>query len=332
MAYTQGDPISAADYNNFVGEPGAGANKATVAFASEAASANKVAAMYGVGFGKYGYGQTDVTLPNVSAGDTITSAHWDGLRDALANISQHQLGSIDNDIPPASVLNVGDVIQAHDGTAGTNDNFAQAITDLGGANTAGGATARFRVAATATDAGGTDTRSSTWTGTIDTDAVCTFSSADEARYFFNAGGKIKITVAHPNGANAQDTALRGVITDVGSVEFGAETVTTDGTGSPSVASNGYWDQTNGAGFTSIVDAVNAGAPYAAVDLQVDAAVSGTTTNGSNGNVVTLRVRIVGDAADTMATGTNVVVELVRSSNLTVAGFNPTVTFSDNLNT
>ena len=62
MTYAVGGIIQAADYNGFVGN-----TAVNVAYASDAAAQNKVAALIGVGYGTRGYGQTSTLLGDVTA-------------------------------------------------------------------------------------------------------------------------------------------------------------------------------------------------------------------------------------------------------------------------
>ena len=159
MAYIAGDTILDAHYNGFV---------------------TSVNAIWGTGTGVRGLGQSTV-LSSVSAGNTVTASQWATLLTRLKSISNHQ-GNNDN-ITVDSVTNPS----ATD-TIAIVANLATDIATLDTSAAAGTNAAGFGTPITATS-----TSSGNFTNTITHTQTFTFASADEMRYYFNAGGKIELS-------------------------------------------------------------------------------------------------------------------------------------------
>jgi hypothetical protein len=163
MAYSVGGLIEATDYNGFV---------------STTASAN-VNVTWGAGATDAGYGQT--ALSTVSAGGTVTATQWATLVNTISAMASHQGTTITARTAPVAgnVISILSAVSTDIGACFTNRANAAAngtqFTGWTGTNSKTGAT----------DAG-------TWTITF-TNTV-TFPSAAQARYFFNAGGRISIRV------------------------------------------------------------------------------------------------------------------------------------------
>jgi hypothetical protein len=207
MAYSSGGLIAATDYNTFVGT-------------SPSAVSNTLNTVWAVGNGQYGYGQTAVA--QISSTNTVTAAQWSSLINSMNSIRVHQTGT------GTGVLAV---------TAGATITYTAAIsTSLASAYT-GALTAATR-SAVSTAVGGTFTTA--WTN-ISTSATlarsiglkATFASADQARYFFNAGGQIKYNVSAAQNASTTArtneiialTGTLGGIATFGSTTSGGRTGT-----------------------------------------------------------------------------------------------------------
>jgi hypothetical protein len=169
MSYAIGNPVAASDYN---------------------ALFTTLASVYGVGSGDAGYGQTQYTLAAVAAGGKIGSAEWTALRDALAVCRQSQTGSVPSLVPPTAVLEAGDKVVAHESSSPSSNAY-----DLDSEVSAAYMN-RFTANSLATGSlsgASSATRSGSWGGDA-TDGIqlvfdVTWSSTDEARYFFNSGGE-----------------------------------------------------------------------------------------------------------------------------------------------
>tara|TARA_B110000503_G_scaffold29000_1_gene46434 strand:- start:3335 stop:4333 length:999 start_codon:yes stop_codon:yes gene_type:complete len=161
MAYTSGSTIAAADYNGFV--------------ANNADNVNKI---WSTGSGTDGYGETALTT--VSAAATITATQWATLNSKISAMASHQGTAITSRANP---------------TAGTTIAILTALgTDItsldanrGDAVASGAQTTTFSGASSKT----TNTGSADAAWTITFTHTVNFGGADAARYFFNAGGRIK---------------------------------------------------------------------------------------------------------------------------------------------
>lgn len=296
----------AADFNNFIGAPGAGANKALVAFASSAAATNKVAGLFGIGFGDRGYGQTNETLVNVVAGSgSSLSADWTAMRNAMNDMATHQ-GTSQTEMPPASELSVGELIEAHSGL--DLFDFANMISDIDNdrLNTDGG----LSLNTVATPTGGDSTRSTTWSGTINATATATFTDEDEARAFFNTGGSLTLLITHPNGSAQDDEWATTLSTAVGTYELKAISDIRSGNAGligTTSGEDGYYGLTTSAVLHYNGNDIGGGA-YSANDVTVTAQYTGATTNGAKGDVITFVVSIEDEhtgPVDSVSSGTKV---------------------------
>jgi hypothetical protein len=193
MTYSVGGLIQASDYNGFV-------NTATP-------NLNQI---WSTGSGNSGYGQTSLSAVNV--GDIIDDSSWSSLINTISSAAAHQGTAISAITPP----NVGDLIQ-----------FYSALqTNLNSVNTG-----RLNAAAVGTDITQTGTRTSNWGGAVGITAVTstitvTFSDSNQARYFFNAGGTVRITCSRSGGAGTpQDTAWTNLCNNIGTLVLPAVNTT-----------------------------------------------------------------------------------------------------------
>jgi hypothetical protein len=200
MAYAQFATIDAADFNTLVG-----GNPTT--------TANSLNATWATGGGTAGYGQTAVA--NVVAGTNIlASTQWASLVSNTASAASHQGSSITS----VSVPVAGGVI-AYNAAIPTN------LTTI--------YTNRLNALAQGSTTANTATRGTTWSQALTFTHTATFANGDAARYFFNAGGQIKMTVSHP-GSSGIDLLFNNLASNVGTVVMSAPT-----SGSISVAGTSY---------------------------------------------------------------------------------------------
>ena len=162
MTYTSGSLIVATDYNGFVNDT-AGAN---------------VNGIWATGATDKGYGQTAIST--VAATNTITAAQWASLVNNLASLGSHQGTAITSRAAPT----VGTTISI---LSAVNTDLTNCTTNRGNAAGSGSQYTGWT---------GTNSKTSSTTGafTITFTNTITFSSAAAARYFWNAGGLVKIQV------------------------------------------------------------------------------------------------------------------------------------------
>jgi len=200
MAYAQFATIDASDFNTLVG-----GNPTT--------TANTLNATWAVGGGSAGYGQTAVA--NVSVGGSIlASTQWASLVSNTASAASHQGSSITSVSTPVA----GGVITF---TAAIPTNLTTIYTNRLNAATQGSTTAN------------TATRATTWSNQLTFTHTATFANGNAARYFFNAGGQIKMTVSHPTGTGI-NLLFNNLASNVGTVVLSAPT-----SGSVSIAGTSY---------------------------------------------------------------------------------------------
>lgn len=171
----------------------------------------KIIEVIGAGYGTYGYGQT-IQSNSVVEGNIITSAQWDGLRYDLINILIHQ-----NGVTPSLIRVVkGDVIRQ--GAGDPLQEYDRAIQQA--------RLNRFLLAPSQSVVSVVTSRTytSSWSTNASMTAQVFFSSAEEARYFFNSGGKIRFSSLRTGGSvTAQNNAWSNVLANSGTIEFGADT-------------------------------------------------------------------------------------------------------------
>jgi hypothetical protein len=262
MTYTSGGLIQATDYNGFV---------------STTASAN-VNDIWGTGATDKGYGQT--ALATVSAGGTVTATQWASLVNTISAMASHQGTTITSRAAPV----VGDTITILNNL---NTDLTQLTTNRG--NAAASGTQFTGWTGTSSKTTGTGSGSASWTITF-THTV-TFASADAARYFFNAGGLIKIQFSKSSvGTEADDewndlaNTLCGAIFVSGGTSSQniagtnyTGTTKVGGTGTPSTlaANTGWFDLTTG--DTTIYQQYADTPPYTTQYIAVAAKSAGSGT-------------------------------------------------------
>lgn len=166
MTYSVGGLIEATDYNGFV-STNVGAN---------------VNATWGAGTSSAGYGQT--ALSTVAAGATVTATAWASLVNTIAAMANHQGTTITARSAPVT----GNTISV---LSAVNTDITNCYNNRGNAVAQGSQFTGW----TGTNSKTTSTGSGSSPWTITFTNTITFASADAVRYFFNAGGSIKIDVS-----------------------------------------------------------------------------------------------------------------------------------------
>lgn len=213
MAYSAGSTILDDDYNIFATGNASGTGDNGVA---------NVNTVWGPGTGVYGWGQTSPLSP-VTAGTTVTATQWAALINRCTAISNHTGQSITS----IAVPNIGTLIEAY-AALSTN------ITNLFSAG------ARNDASANGADSTSTDTTTSSWSTSATLVKTFTFASAAQMRYFFNAGGMIRLGLSRTGGTSSdQNTSWTTLLTNLGTL------VLTGANASKTIASVSY------TGFTKI---------------------------------------------------------------------------------
>lgn len=264
MTYIKGGIIQATDFNGFL---------------------TTVSNVYAVGHADRGYGQTAITQAAVAAGGIIQSTQWVHLINMIT-VCANQQGTSITSLPPTSVLGVGDVIKAHEQAAPSSNTYelANNVTLID--------TDRLNVSSTSLSVVTnllTVTRATSWTNSITGVVSALWSSEDNARYYFNSGGQIRLTGSQPSGSS-QDNAWQHTLSNgVGTIKLAAHATTNTGTitGGQSV---GYYELTDS--FQTIFTGSVAGSSsyFSGEVITVSAKrLNFVGTNGANGNGVQFQI-------------------------------------------
>jgi hypothetical protein len=329
MAYSVGGLIEATDYNGFVNT-----------------GANNVNAIWSTGSTDRGYGQTAITT--VSAGGVVTATQWASLVNTLASLGSHQGTTITSRTAPVA----GNVIAILSNVA-TDIN---ALTgSRGNAAASGTAIGTFTGAMSKTTATGSGQNA--WTITFA--QTVTFASADATRYFFNAGGIVRLLYSKTSTGTDHDPDWNTLAGQCGSINFtGRVNATTNtiagqaytgttrlngtgGTQTTLATTTGFYNLTAGGAATTIFQLNNATSPYTPEFIRTQVALNaagtvltfttvwsddgtsgaGTTANISGGTGVSSPATAIG-----AATAPTTLLNLIPPSttNLTASWGTPTI--------
>lgn len=266
MSYGQGLLIEAADFNTF---------------------RDAVDQVYGVGDGDTGYGQTSITLPTVAGGtvELIKSVEWTALRNAIATCASHQ-GTLVN-VPPSADLDVGKIVKAYDIDHGTY-NIPDAISDISANRLiadAGSLSTNFDSLVS--------TRGTSWSTSVSHIFTATFTTEDEARYYFNSGGSIDLRASRTGGsATPQNAAWTSLLTGIGTISMN-HGATTSSSGAGTGSAIGYYGLTGAYQTLYTANYTGGSTAYSAnsytVEARVDDGVVPGGANNDNGRFLRFRV-------------------------------------------
>ena len=234
----------------------------------------------GTGSGNSGYGQT-LTSAQVSTGNTVTAAQMDNLRTDINKANTHQSGSGAN----IGNIAVGQVIGAD--ASGTSVGSLTQTTE--GYNDYDAAVTLITTNKFLLDSGqgslenissASSSRTTNWSNEIQHVFTIDFGTANNARFFFNSGSDIRISLSQTGGSGSKTTSWRNLLSGMGTVKINHTTTTV--TGSASTNATGWYDMTTSY-KTLVTDAVGGGGVYAENNL----IIQGRRNSGST----TLQVRI-----------------------------------------
>jgi hypothetical protein len=310
MSYAQNGLIEATDFNTLVG-----ANPET--------AANKLNTTWAIGGTTAGYGQTAVS--QVSAGGTvIATGQWNALVANTASAASHSGSSITSVTAP---------------TSGGTVTYLSAIPT----NLTTIYTNRRNAASQGSTITNTTTRATSWQNGITFTHTVTFASGDAARYFFNAGGQIKMTASHPTGTGinllfsdlASDTGTvtmsapnSGTIS-IASTNYSGITKIGGGGNSPTIDANkGYFalSTSNATAFTQLADSGPSG--YLSSFIRYICKSNGAQlSNGDTGSVITIYSvwdEIPNDLVASAGSGVTCTVQLPETTNLSASWGTPSI--------
>jgi hypothetical protein len=301
MTYVSGGLIQRDDYNTFATGNADGTANHSVA---------NINTVWGVGNGDKGYGQSTV-LTAVNAGDLVTATQWSTMIARLNSILTHQAGSGSGITSPVS----GDVIAI---LSTLSTNVTNAYNNRANFNSTRGTPSTTNYDATWNSASPT---------TFQQVRTVTFASADQARYFFNAGGRIGIALSVPAGGtdNSKESSWSSLLgTGIGTLSLDFTTSTRSGTGftlTTNGSASGFWDLTGT--DKTLIRLTDTTAAYTSNYVNIAAKISGATgSNGGLGSVITFTIDYNDGATDTFNDGINmtmraaVVITPPETTNLT----------------
>jgi len=260
MTYSTGGLIQASDFNGF------------------ASSLNDV---WGTGSGDSGWGQT--AIPTVSSNGTVTATNWATLINNLSTAA----GQTNTGLTVRTAPVAGNIISP----------FINLGTDIANVGTNRG-NARFTGSSINSWSGTVSKTTSTVEGpshnwALTWDHTITFPSANQARYFWNAGGLVQIIMSKTSTGLANDASWNSFISNMGtfylsgrvnnaSQSIGGQTFTGFtrylGTGTPTVfnSTTGWWQLPPNIGYSLLWSIYN-NAPYSLEQVIISAGIQGTST-------------------------------------------------------
>ena len=265
MTYTIGGLIQAADYNTFTTTAG-GLND-----------------IWATGTSDKGWGQTAFTSASVAG--TVTATQWASLVNNLASSGSQTATTLTSRSAPTVGSTIGIL-------AALSTDIASCITNRGNAAAAGTEYGTFSGTTSKTTTTGTGTNA--WTITFT--HVVTFADANSARYFWNAGGLVRLQYGKSSTGLDSDPDWNTFAGKVGSIYISgrvagaAQTIAgqsytgttrlggTGGTQTTLATTTGWYTLTAGAGATTLLNLADTVSPYTGDTIITTAAVNaGSTT-------------------------------------------------------
>lgn len=301
MSYTVGGLIEATDYNGFV-----------------ATSANNINAIWGTGSGDKGWGQT--AIAQVSVGGTVTATQWATLVANLATAGQQTGSTLTSRTQPVA----GNTISI---LANVATDINTITLNRGNAVAQGTANGTF----TGTTSKTTATGSGTAAWTITFTHTVTFADANSARYFFNAGGLVKLMYGKSSTGTDHDPDWNTLAGQCGNIFLGGYVNSqaaniagtsytgttriggTGGTQTTLATTTGFYQLTTTA--TTIFQLNNTTAPYTPEYIRTTAAVNANASP----TVLTLTTTWVDDGSAVAGATSNITGGTAVSSPATAIG-------------
>jgi hypothetical protein len=235
-----------------------------------------VAALIGIGYACRGYGLTCTCIPSAPVGQPITASTWSALYNAIGILNTYTGSGL---TIPATV-STGNLIQAQDGS-GSRANLPVVISTLD----TNRLTASISQITTTSEL--TSVRTTAWTTTVTHQFTMTFTSEDQARYFFNTGGKVYLSASRTGGSTTNiNSSMTDLLNSMGTIQVGANTTSYTGSGGTTY-NLGYYNLTTS--FQTLFTHYGTTYGYSSISYIVQAQTNGPIgTTGGNGNIVTVQ--------------------------------------------
>ena len=247
---------------------------------------NKIVTILGNGSGNSGYGQqARINSVAVAEGTKVTINEWANLRFDIINAYKH----INGVHPTTAQVAEGNTIRytaTFTPDTGTLDVPQKQYDDWVNTIT----TTRFGVAGG--ESGTTSAVSQSRTGAWISQCTCTiqfnWANSNQARYWFNSGGKIRVSASRSGGgAQPQNTAWTSLLSSAGTQSFGGAVPNVSLVTSPNDGTN--WYRTTST-FQTYYTAT-ASSPYGSNNYQLQARCVGVASN-SSGTAASGEIRVV----------------------------------------
>lgn len=255
-------------------------------------SVRQLGSFFGIGYGDWGYQQTSPALTAPIAGANIIASTWNNVSAAVKKCADHQ-GSSATLNPPITEFDVGDAIKAYTAPANTAYSFSRMIGTL--SKTRHNAAAGAMTVYLPTTYGLRLTYSgASWGSGVTNGLRCvarySFTNEEEARKFFNTGGELRISIAHPNTSTVQNSNWNALCAAVGTIKIGANSTVVTGSVGSSMGI-GYYQCTTS--IQTVFDGTNIGTgAYTANDLIVSiTSINAPGTNGGRGYQLNVTVQL-----------------------------------------
>jgi len=232
MTYSTGSLIIDDDYNIFATGNAAGTGDTSVA---------NINTILGTGTGDKGYGQGSL-LTAVTAGNTVQAVDWANMIARNTLLANHQSTSITAISSPSA----GNTVEAY---AALSANITATFNNRNNADANG------------TDAVTTTSSSASWNNSSTVSKTFTWGSATQLRYWFNAGGMIRLSWSRSGGtASTQNSEWTTLLNNSGTI------VLTGAAASKTIA---------GAAYTGLTKTGGGGSPTTLATTEGAFALDGT---------------------------------------------------------
>ena len=303
MTYSSGGLIQATDYNTFAGNTTAGLNR-----------------VWSTGAGDAGWGQTDIAT--VAASGTVTATQWATIVNNLATSGTQTNTTLTSRTAPVT----GNLIAI---LANVSTDITSVTTNRGNAIASGTEYGVFSGTTSKTTATGSG--QAAWTITF-THTV-TFPSANQARYFWNAGGIVRLKYGKSSTGTDTDPDWNtlagwcGTINLTGRVNSNSQTIAAQaytgttrlsgsgGTQTTLATTTGWYDLTTSP--ATIFQLNNSTSPYSGEFIR-------TTATATSSTVLTLVTTWVSDGSSGAGTTADISGGTATASpSTTITGTAPT---------
>lgn len=173
----------------------------------------RIANILGTGSASLGYGQS-VQSSQVNTSNKVSVNEWGSLRNDIINVYRHQNNSIpDNTILPPTTEGASVRFSAADAPITVWDTLS---TTLQNNRVNSLPVGRFGTTISASRA-----QEVIFNATAQADLTFEWASTEEARFFFNGGGRLRIATAFsPNLSTSQNTSWQSALSTIGAREWG----------------------------------------------------------------------------------------------------------------